>query len=380
MKPIIRLKQVVFVVLSVFLFINCEQETEDQEPLFFLSEIRPAFFENLNFESPEVVGNIVTFRTQLATTYESLEEAYLNQEYKSESDLEYMRLAGMYYSFYLLALGGNYNDEYLTFKNIMGNPEIGYYSGLSSSTPDFEQKELEAMMAEAVRVSKLAYQINGYNDKAYGFHVSIKQVEGRLKNRGMANDAETQDQAIDYVGVQLVNFDLLPDWNVLMAMVTFTNYADSLNTFKNPRMNDVLFNVNARLVPGLLPDLGGLYPEILGPLYRFDLNLKKIDWYIQTTEEFTMEQILELDTYIETLEGATNFIEKERSEILKSWDALYTFEMRKEKLMEVKQYSAQLKEGRTNIQKPALETFINSNEFKKAYQCYSCHKPTGLIN
>ncbi|WP_340200588.1 hypothetical protein [Ascidiimonas sp. W6] len=380
MKTINRLKRIGFIILSIFLFINCENETEDQEPLFFLSEIRPAFFENLNFESPEVVGNIVEFRSQLANTYQNLEEGYLNDEYTSESDLEYMRLAGMYYSFYMLALGGAHNDQYLTFKDIMGNPDTGYYSGLASSTPDFEQKELEAMMAEAARVSELAYQINRYNDKAFGFYISIKQVEGRLKNRGLANDPEIHNKVIDYVGVQLVDFDLLPDWNVLMSMVALTNYKDSLNTFKNPRMNELLLNVNARLVPGALPPLGGLYPEIFGPLYRFDLNLKKMDWYIQTTEEFRTAEIEELDTYIETLEGASNFIETERSDILQSWDDLYTFEMRKEKLMEIKQYSEQLKEGRTNIQKPALETFINSKDFKRAYQCYSCHKPTGLNN
>lgn len=368
------------VILLALTGCNSDEGSSNNKQLYFLSDIRPDFFENLNFESETVLNNMNKFRTNFAETYAELEDDYTNGAFKSESDLEYMRLSGMYYAFYLLALGGNYIDGNISFENIMGNPVTGFYSGLPSSTPDFEQKEMEAMMDEAARVGEIAYQLNGYNDKAYGFYISVKQVGGRLKNNGKANDSEIHNRVIDYVGVRLENFDLLPDWNVLMSMVTFTNYSDSLNTFRNPRMNEVLDQVNERLVPGALPPLGGLFPEIFGPLYRFDLNMKKMDWYIQKTDEFTSHHIKQLDTYIEQLEGATVFIENERTEILERWDDNYTFTMRKEKLDEVKKYSEKLKEGLSNIEKPELYSFLNSDDFKKAYQCYTCHKPTGLNN
>lgn len=374
-----KLSVLMICVSAVLIFSGCDQQDDTSETQrYFLSDIRPQFFDNLDFQSETIVANIAQFKTNLADTYKELETAYERGEYTSENDLEYMRLSSMYYCFYLLALGGNYNDGNLSFQQIAGNVQTGYYSDLPASGPDFEQKELEAMMKEAARVGEIAYSINGFNDKAYGFYLSVRQVEERLKNKGASNSPEVQNLVIDYVGTRMVNFDLLPDWNVLMAMVTFTNYKDSLNTFKNPAMNSVLFNVNARLVPGLLPDLGGLYPEILGPLYRYDLNMKKMDWYIETTETFTEKEISELDTYIKTLETASTFIETERGEILQSWDDLYTYQMRKDKLLEVKNFSNQLKEGIQNLQKPELKTFLNSKDFKRAYQCYSCHKPTGL--
>lgn len=379
MKKLVIISMAGVLLLSWFSSCETTDDQEDQD-LFFLSDIRPDYFENLNFLSETVVANIPRFRENLAKTYMELETEYDKGRFTSESDLEYMRLAGMYYSFYLLALGGNYNDRNLTFENIMGSPSEGYYSGLSSSDTDFEQKELEAMMKEASRVAWTAVNINGFNDKTYGFYLSVRQVEERLKNKGLTNDPEVQDEVINYVSTRMVNYDLLPDWNVLMAMVTFTNYADSLNTFKNPKMNSVLFNVNARLVPGLLADLGGLYPEILGPLYRFDLNFKKIDWLLQEKEIFTEEDIDELDDYIEILTNASAFIETERSDILNTWDDIYTFELRKEKLDEIKQFKEALRPGYPAGERPELKSFIDSKDFKRAYQCYSCHKPTGLNN
>lgn len=377
-----RVKRTILLCLFAILpllIMQCDDTDEQvEEGLYFLSEIRPDFFENLNFLSKEVVDNIPTFRENLAETYTRLEAQYHQGEFKTTSDLEYMRLTGMYYAFYLLALGGNYNDLNLTFENIMGSPKVGYYSKLPDSTPDFEQKELEAMMSEASRVAKIATDINGFNDKTYGFYLSVRQVEERLKNKGATNNPETQDLVIEYVNTRMVNFDKLPDWNVLMAMVTFTNYADSLNTFKNPRMDNVLFHVNARLVPGLLPDLGGIYPEIMGPIYRFDINLKKVDWLLQVNDTFTQEQIDELDTYINTLETASKFIETERTKILDSWDDRNTFEQRKEKVQEIKAFRAQLIAEQVPDNKPNLSAFIDSKDFKRAYQCYSCHKESGL--
>ena len=372
-------RSIILMLVGVFLHTGCE-EVDDTggNNLYFLSEIRPEFFENLNFLSEAVVANIPTFRENLAKTYEGLEEQYHNGEFKSGRDLEYMRLSGMYYAFYLLALGSNYNDRNLTFENIMGSPKVGYYSNLPASTLDFEQKELEAMMEEAARVALLAVDINGFNDKTYGFYLGVRQIEEVVKNRGLYNNPEVHNKVIDYVNTRLTHFDRLPDWNVLMAMVTFTNYADSLNTFKNPRMEEVLAQVNARLVPGNLPELGGLYPEILGPLYRFDLNLKKIDWLLQVNDTFTQEQIEELDTYIQTLETASKFIETERTALLNSWDDRYTFEQRKEKLQEIKEFRERLSSRQVSDNKPDLAPFIDSKEFKRAYQCYSCHKEPGL--
>jgi len=233
------------------------------------------------------------------------------------------------------------------------------------------------MMDEAVRISYHASHLNGFNDKTYGFHMAIKQVRGRLQNENRFNDPEVHAEMMDYVATRLVNYDQIQVWNLLMSMVTITNFDDPLNTFDNPDMDKLLFQVNARIVPGALADLGGLYPEMLGPLYRFDLNLKKLEWLFRHNETLDEEQINFLDQEILMLETASNFILEERGELLESWPYKSTVDDRLDKMDELKALRKEIYPG-TTFPEIELTNFISSANFKKAYQCYSCHKPSGL--
>ena len=50
--------------------------------------------------------------------------------------------------------------------------------------------------------------------------------------------------------------------------------------------------------------------------------------------------------------------------------------MRFEKLEEVKSYTKNLSLGIIeNVESLELKTYLNSKEFRKVYQCYSCHQP-----
>lgn len=362
-----------------FMTSSCENNVADkEEEVYFLRDIRPLFFENLNFESKAVIAEIPAFLRQLAQSYTKSEAEYRAGVFKSAADFENMRLIGMYYCFYLLALGGNYMDGNLTFADIQGAHQTGLFSEKPTTTPDFEKIELNAMMLRAQQVGKLAMDVNGFNDKTYGFYVSVRQVQERLKRKNFTNNPATQDSVIEYVGTNLVFYDLIPEWNLLMAMVTFSNYADSLNTFKYENMNFVLNNVNARLVPGRLEDLGGKYPEILGPIYRFDINLKKIDWMLETKKAFNERELRELDRYISFLDTSSHFVETKKKHILDTWIHKATFEERKEKLQEIKAFRASFEGGVPTQKAPTSAVYLNSKSFKKAYQCYSCHRDSGL--
>lgn len=372
--------RLVFILFCVtFLFITCKNEDiiESTKPAYFLSEIRPEYFDNLNFESEEVVADISTFLQNFHDVFIELEAQYEQNEFTTEGDLEYMRLTGMYYSFYMLALTGNYLDDHITFEDINGDRTVGLFSKLPYTADNFAQLELEAMMDEAVRISYDAAHLNGFNDKTYGFHLAIKQVRGRLHNENRFNNPEVHAEVMDYVQTRLVNYEQIPVWNLLMAMVTITNYDDPLNTFDNPDMEKLLFHVNARIVPGSLEDLGGLFPEMLGPVYRFDLNLKKLEWLFRHNETLDEEQIDFLDQEILILETATNFILEERNEILEAWPYESTVYERIDKLAELKSLRSEIYPGMPfpNIE---LKNFISSPGFKKAYQCYSCHLESGL--
>jgi len=76
-------------------------DVEPVDTTFFLSEIRPAYFGNLDFESEEVIQNIPNFLETFTETYNQLEEKWVSEEFSNPADLEYMRLTGMYYGFYL---------------------------------------------------------------------------------------------------------------------------------------------------------------------------------------------------------------------------------------------------------------------------------------
>ncbi len=371
------------IIIILLIFSNsCENniiiESKNKEIPSFLSDIRPKFFENLNFDSKEVVMNLPIFLNEFTKLYQNLDSQYKAGLFRSKQDLEYMQLAGMYYSFYLVALCGHYLEGDITFKDINGRNKIGLFSNSNAEAINFEENELNAMMEYARVVAKQATYTGGFNDRVYGTFLAVRQLQERLKNKNHFNNPIVQDSVINYMNDFLVDYNDLSIWNILMSMVTTTNYKDSLNTFNNPQMNLALFNINARLVPGSLRDLGGKVPEILGPLYRYDINLKKIDWTMKQKETFNKTEINDLKNYIKTLETATDFIETSREKILNAWIYKDTFEQRKAKIKELKNYVEAISTGNNNVVKPNLEVFINSKGFKKAYTCYGCHQNTGL--
>jgi hypothetical protein len=155
----------------------------------------------------------------------------------------------------------------------------------------------------------------------------------------------------------------------MMPQVTMSNYLDSLNTFKNNEMNRLLFNVNARVVPGMLED-EGRYAEMIGPLYKFDLNMKKIDWLIHLDRELSTEDLRQFDNSLECMDVASTFIEEERKHLLDSWMYKESYYERKKKFNEIQEYRKNLDYNK----KPNIESLISSKSFRKAYQCYTCHQ------
>jgi len=371
-----RLLLIFAAILCIISFLSCENNEEKTkvEHHYFLSEIRPSYFENLNFNSVDVKKNIPKYLANFKKVYDNLEYEYLLGYYISNSDLENFRLAKLYYSFYMTALVSAYLDGTLTFNEINGTNTIGLYSGLDFNQNNFENIELSSMMVRAEKIVKDAININGYNDRAYGFYVLVNQIQKRLGNQDHKSEVMAHKLALNYTSYNLQNYTQVPVWNLLMPLVVFTDYTDPLNTFENPEMEGVLNTYNTKLiVPGTLPTIGGKYPEILGPLYKFDVNLKKVDWMLRNSTVFTQDQVNELDLYIGIMNTIINYIETQKSILLNTWKDKHTFQMRKDKLNEIKSFRQNLYNP-----KPILNEFINSNEFKRAYQCYSCHAPSGL--
>jgi hypothetical protein len=354
--------------IALFFIISCNKEELDksQDSMYFLSEIRPIFFENLNFDSEEVKQNIPTFLYDLKTTLDKNEVLFNQGQFKSESDKKYFVKLSQYFSFYCLALTGNYLDGNLTFNNISGNRATGLFSNLPQDHENFEHLEMVAMMEKATLVIERAVNLNGYNDVVQGFYIAVKQVESRLKNNNFC-DVEDHNNAIDYTFVRLQNYSVIQNWNIIMSQVTMSNYDDPLNTFSNPKMDELLFIVNARLNPNNLPDLGGRPPEIFGPLYRFDLNLKKIDHIFRNNETITGSNLDEVNESLASLNLASSFIENEKPHVLEKWADKSTFYERKDKLNEIKAFL------NGDGEKPYLREFIRGKNFRRAYQCYSCH-------
>ena len=370
-------KQFLLLAFLSLIIASCNSDdTEDQiETPYFLNEIRPVFFDHLNFNSASQIDEIPGFLENFRDRYGELETEYEAGIFTSESDLDNMRLAGMYYSFGLTAIVRAYLDSFITFEDIIGNYQIGPYSGLPVSDPNFQNEELKAMMLRSKTVAYFAMYVNGFNDKTYATYMVSKQISGRVADiENHYNNPQTQDSMIDYVDSRIYDYDLFQDWNVLMSQLSFTNYKDSLNTFTNSRMNTVLHNLNTRLVIGAIPDLNGRFAEILGPIFRADLNMKKLDWIFSKYQPMTQEGLDEIDSYIETIDALSTYVENDKSFLLNLWDYKETIDQRVMRLNTIKQYRSQMEIGKVPGEKPDLRSWFLSKDYLQAYQCYNCHK------
>jgi hypothetical protein len=361
---------------------NACKETEVVQPreevLSFLGDIRPTFFDKTNFDSKKVIAETPAFIEDFTKTYNRLEEQYKAGEFKSHIELEDMQLAGMYYSFYIIGVCATYMEKDITFQEIIGNRKEGLFSGLPISSINFEEKEMDAMIERARFVSKQSTYMNGFNDRTYGTYLITLQIQKRLKNQHHFSDSYAQDSLLKYMNSSIVNYNDVGIWNILMSAFTMADYKDHLNTFDNPKMDVALSVFDSRIVPGSLKDLGGRVPEILGPLYRLDMNLKKIDWTLKKKQSVSSDDITKIRAYIKTLEVTSGFIENSKGKVLNAWVYKDTFEQRKQKINELKDYVQVISSGKPSTNQFDLEPFINSKGFKKAYTCYGCHQATGL--
>ena len=361
----------IFIVL-ILTAISCKEKSIDSiqdEPKYFLSDIRPVFFEHLNFESEEQRQKISDFLVEFTDTYEKLEGDYNKGKFKSKQDLDNMRIAGMYYSFYITAIVRGYLDNFIKFEDILGNRKV-FFSTYSPENPVFRKEELKAMMGRSVQVAKFAVYVNGYNDKTLGTLNVAKQLQGRAGSEDYRINENDQNAIINYITSNITNFDYFSEWNAFMSQLSFTNYEDSLNTFNNERMNLVLENLNKREVPNLKDK----YQAIIGPIYKFDINLKKIDWYLQK-DKISSSDLQETKGYISKMENISQDIQVNRSGVLNKWTFKDTFYQRISKLDEIKNYFDKLDIEKANSKKPNLSPFFTTKNYLQAYQCYNCHKP-----
>ena len=364
-------------ILSVWLYAACNttgEVEEQQAPTSFLQKIRPQFFESINFNSEAKRAQLPVFLKDFTNTYTRLEMQHQAGQFTSMSDLENMRLAGMYYSFGLTAVVMGYLDGFVKFEEIVGGQEKGLFSGLPVTDPDFRQQELDAMMKRSQEVAHFALYVNGFSDRTYATFMLSRQIRERVKSKTLFNNPVVQDSMIRYLESDIYDYQLYKEWNLLMSQLSFTNYHDSLNTFQNERMNAVLAKINSRLVITSPPDLNGRYPELLGPVFRFDLNMKKMDWLLHRKEVLATEDLDELKKYIATLEGVGNFVQGEKKLLLNSWQYKETITQRLEKLKEIKAYVNSESLGSRTLPKPVLAPYFTSKDFLQAYQCYNCHR------
>jgi len=365
----------------ILLHVSCSDSNDDEnddQPSFFLSELRPEFFNNINFNSEEARSNISDFLSDFKETYEYSKNEYDEGLYVSEADLDNFRLFGMYYSFALTAVTRAYLDEFIEFSDITGANDKGLYTNLATTSDDFKQKELEAMMDKSNEVAYFSMYVNGFNDKNYGCYLVSRQIRQRVASDENFNYHMTQDSVINYVDSKIYDYRLYSEWNSIMSQLSFTNFNDSLNTFKNPRMDVVLENLNKKLVIGSIPDLNGRYAEILGPTYRFDINFKKIQWMLNDNNIPNNEEVEELSKHLQVLVGLRDYILIDKQLLLDDWDYKATLQERFDKVSLIQDYITQLQSSGDLNHNLDFEPFFTSKNFLQAYQCYNCHKPVSL--
>lgn len=342
--------------------------------LYFLSDIRPNYFSAMDWGSATKMQNLSNFFVQFTKTYNYLEANYKAGSYTSSSDLQNMKLASLYYAFFLTSLTRANLDGYVDFATITRGRQSDLFAQNYIGNPNFQQKELEAMMVRAMEVAKLGYAISGNNRGVLGYILAAQQVYGRTIDPGHKNNMTYQTQLINYgtePGIDRTLYYKFPNWDLMLCFLLTDDYSDPNNTFGNPDFNKILADVNLRFTPANIPDLGINFVPLLAPMYRMDILLKKADWMIQNGLEMQ-----NLPSIVAALANVTAVIESGRQkELLLIWDKSATYYQRKAKVAEVTAYSAgiSLNNG-TSLAKPDLQTLFVSKEFKQVYQCYSCHK------
>jgi len=367
-------------IFSIFTSCSDDDDTtsiDEDHSVSFLTDIKPTYFENVNYESESVVSQIPVYLDEMSISYNKVEQQYLDGYFTTPEDIAKIRIVNYYYSFYLISLVGGYLDGFLSMEDITGSERTtGYFSNVDVNSPNYAESEIQSMAERALNITLENLKVGDYNDKSYGFYITVNQLYQRAINNNMTS-SESNKETVDFASIQLVDFNVIPNWNTLMTMITFTNYEDPLNTFQNPKMEDLLFTVNSRITPFNLENLDGLYPEIFGPIYRFDLNLKKVDFVLQNSENKLNEnEIMAIKRHIGYMETVSDAVSNDRADLLDSWADNNTFEERLQKLEELKLYI----NNTDSQEKPNFTGYLNTVNFKKAYQCYSCHASSELLD
>lgn len=372
------MKNLILIINLSFLlvFFSCSEKVDSIEPtnnIEFLNNIRPIYFESLNFESKQVVDELSSFLSEFKEEFDVVENQYNSGLYTTEEDLKNVSLMYNYYSFYLMALVRAELDGLIAFDKIVEGRKDDFFSKLTPNDIKFKSEELAAMIQKAESISYKSVFINGYNDKTFGFYLAIRQLNERVKNNGY-NNKVTQDSIINYSLDKIYDYDIFYLWNILMSQLTYNNYSDSLNTFENPSMEKVLHLLNSKLIPGVFTGETNNYAPFLGSIYRLDMNMKKIDFIIQKGASLDEEAIEDLRKYIFNLDITSNFVETKHAKRLESWDLKNSYAERKEKIKEIKNYYDNMVSDNIDYPKPKLSPLFTSKSFNQAYQCYTCHK------
>jgi len=355
---------------------SCIEEKIPDHPNF-LEELRTSYFDQLNFNDEEIIDELPTYLVEFTATYDLLETKYKEGEYTFEPDLENMNLVNFYYSSLLTAVTKAYLDGNLSFEDIIGNQKVGLFSFETEQDTDLERVEMRALASRAVEVAELGKSINGENDRSKGAYLAARHVYGRLTDPYRKNNEIEQQKMIEYAEEEMEDYEFLPVWNLLMSMVYFDNYEDESNTFNNPEMEVILDNVIDRMQPEDLPTTNDNHTSVLVGIYQMDIVMKKVDWMIQQPRELSKREVNMIKSYVLRMNITEQTIIEDGVEVLARWEFLSTFKERQNKVAEIENYMAELKEGK-NPPKPNLAPFFQSKNFRQAYQCYSCHKSPDL--
>jgi hypothetical protein len=157
-------------------------------------------------------------------------------------------------------------------------------------------------------------------------------------------------------------------------------------------MDSLLEASIVRLNPNSFLGLDGLSDEelaqfnfvgILGPIYRLDILLRKAQWIAGAEAKKPGGgnpnlALVDAERFLDLADSTHTFLTHRLKPLLDRWPYLETLGQRKEMLDELKTYFAQASQGSSEAwsQPPGSQAF-QDQEWRKAYQCYNCHRRAG---
>jgi hypothetical protein len=352
---------------------------EEEERDTFLRDIRPAYFQSMNWENPAVRADASRFESHFADIYDKHEAEFLRGEYRTRKDSSAFGLESLYFGFLVCGNTTSIMDGTLAFDDIVeGNRR--YFRETEGAGS--EKDEMLARMERSIVILKRSTELLKGDRRALGAYWNARVYADRMRDPGSQSQPATVRGMIDFAtetGVDRFTGAAFPNYDLLITLITARFNEDSLFSFPGSAMDTMAEHVRSRLNPNAFLGLSDLSEEeladfnfvaILGPIYRMDVLMRKASWMARAAEP----DFESMGRTLAVADSTAAFLDGRLKRLASRWPYKETIEHRKALLQRMREYAAAGQPAGGAELSADAEALFKRKDIRQAYQCYNCHR------